>query len=1181
MVQIYHSVRKFVLWNFILLSAGSLSAQTFSLQREKFISVTDSIELDSLTILPNSLRLYRLNGELLDSNCYRLLPDNRSLLLLKTEGCLLDSVFTLLAAYSCLPYRLDRPWLHKDPLLVKKGQQVISNPFLYKPATGFSNDLFQIGSLNKEGSITRGLNFGSNQDVVVNSSMNLQLSGKLSEDLDLLLSATDDNIPVQADGTTAQLQEFDKIFIQISDKRQKLIAGDFEMKRPLSYFMNYHKKAQGLFYETRWNVMDRRKNGTEKNKVFGGGAVSKGKFARNVFQGTEGNQGPYRLRGSENELFIIILSGTETVYIDGELLKRGMENDYVIDYNTAEITFTPHHVITKDKRITVEFQYSDKLYARSVFTGGYEYEYKSGNYKERHYLFAYSEQDAKNKPLQQSLTEEDKQLMSIVGDSIQDAYILAADSVAFSNSEVLYDRTDSLVGTYTFPGVYIYSTDPDSARFRLSFSYVGPGRGNYEPLNTSANGKVYRWLIPDTVTGSLRGSYEPVLLLVSPKKKQMVTAGTEIIFGPHKRFMAEGSFTVNDINLFSTADKRNDQGYGGKMEMEFPFYSVKTRARPGKGFSAGLKLGLNYEFVNRNFAPVERFRGVEFDRDWNRTGLVQLEDLHWAGARIAAFYNERIPFSYSFSALLEGNRYSGMLHELRTDIRNSKTRFQLRSSQLSTTAASGNTGFRRVTADVSRQLGPLVLGSKAAFEENIHKNSGDTLLPLSFRFLEWEVYSGSRDSAKVNWRLSYRHRTDDAAGTEKLMRTTEADNYSGTMRWKKGTIHALAFTGTFRRLRIIDSTLTAIKPDESVTGRVEYDLVLWKGVLISGTFFEAGAGLEQKKEFAFLEVPAGQGIYTWIDHNGNGIRELNEFEIAAFPDQATFIKVFIPTQDYIRTYYNQFAQSFTLRPAVRWRKEKGWKKGISRFSNQISFHGDRKSTETDLLIAYNPFLQDVEENTLQTLNSRFRNTLWVNQGSPDWAADVSWNDQRNKSLLSSGFDTRGNAWYESNVRWSLRKRWSVQVQYKDGYKSFRSDFFPGRNYHYHYYETQPRITYQHDASLRLQLSYRYSEKMNAADLGGHRAKIQNAGIEFRYNTLQKGSFTAKANFIYIRYRGTPSGSVSFEFLEGLNSGNNITWGLNFQRTLSNNLQINLSYDGRLPEGLSVIHTGGAQVRAYF
>ncbi|MBL0104954.1 MAG: hypothetical protein IPP51_15050 [Bacteroidetes bacterium] len=230
----------------------------------------------------------------------------------------------------------------------------------------------------------------------MNSSLNLQLAGKLSDNLELLAAITDENIPVQPDGNTQQLQDFDKVFIQISDPHNRLIAGDFELKRPNGYFMNYYKKAQGAAINSEFSLTPYSKDSLKRIMRIGAGlAVSKGKFARQTLNAIEGNQGPYRLFGNNGESFIIILAGTEKIYYNGMLLERGNQNDYIIDYNTAELTFTAKRIITKDSRIVAEFEYSDKNYARSIIVANTEYE--SPKLKAR--INVYTEQDSKNQPL--------------------------------------------------------------------------------------------------------------------------------------------------------------------------------------------------------------------------------------------------------------------------------------------------------------------------------------------------------------------------------------------------------------------------------------------------------------------------------------------------------------------------------------------------------------------------------------------------------------------------------------------------------------------------------------------------------------------------------------------------------------------------------------------------------------
>jgi hypothetical protein len=78
-------------------------------------------------------------------------------------------------------------------------------------------------------------------------------------------------------------------------------------------------------------------------------AGSRGKFNTNNFNGTDGVQGPYGLTGLSGEKDIIILAGTERIFVDGIEMIRGENNDYIIEYSNATITFTPKRLITKCK----------------------------------------------------------------------------------------------------------------------------------------------------------------------------------------------------------------------------------------------------------------------------------------------------------------------------------------------------------------------------------------------------------------------------------------------------------------------------------------------------------------------------------------------------------------------------------------------------------------------------------------------------------------------------------------------------------------------------------------------------------------------------------------------------------------------------------------------------------------
>jgi len=269
-------------------------------------------------------------------------------------------------------------------------------------------------------------------------------------------------------------------------------------------------------------------------------------------------------------------------------------------------------------------------------------------------------------------------------------------------------------------------------------------------------------------------------------------------------------------------------------------------------------------------------------------------------------------------------------------------------------------------------------------------------------------------------------------------------------------------------------------------------------------------------------VDPGLGVYMWIDYNHDGIKTIGEFEVAPTPSQGEYIKVFTPSNSYIKTYNNQFSEVLTLKPAAVWETKTGFKKFVSRFSNQTSYRVDRKSTNDNLEIAYNPFLGLINDSllsdsTIKTLNSSFRNTLTINQQSSVFGIDLSYQDNQNKVLNVNGIDSRKNIYEEVRVRWNIVQQLSWNFDGILGVKKSNSGSFESRNFDIDYYSLEPKFNYQPNTSFRISVAFKYTDKSNPVNDTIVRATMQDYGTEIKWNVLNKGSFNLKANFIQIKF----------------------------------------------------------------
>ncbi|MFH0866729.1 MAG: hypothetical protein V1904_11075, partial [Bacteroidota bacterium] len=201
-----------LLFIIFLFPAIGNAQQLSNYRAKKIVLNSDTVTLDTLSIIPGSLIVRNINGNRIDSTEYIFLFPESKLMMAKDYRMLYSVLFV---SYKVFPYNFSETYQHKDANMLVPDEKGNYNPFVFtyddQPL-----DIFTFGGLNKNGSISRGISFGNSQDVVVNSSFNLQLSGKLSDDIDVLAAITDNNIPIQPEGNTQQLQDFDKVFIQLS-----------------------------------------------------------------------------------------------------------------------------------------------------------------------------------------------------------------------------------------------------------------------------------------------------------------------------------------------------------------------------------------------------------------------------------------------------------------------------------------------------------------------------------------------------------------------------------------------------------------------------------------------------------------------------------------------------------------------------------------------------------------------------------------------------------------------------------------------------------------------------------------------------------------------------------------------------------------------------------------------------
>jgi len=1038
-----------------------------------------------------------------------------------------------------------------DSLRMNTHERVIPIASDYSKEQYNNRRLIQSNKLEYTGSFSRGVSFGNTQDVVLNSNFNLQMKGDLGNGLFVRAAISDENIPIQPEGNTQVLQEFDKIFIEVKKDNTSVIAGDYELARPDSYFMNYFKKLKGVSIKS-----DNTLKGNWKVSNKGSFAVSRGKFRRQILTIREGNQGPYRLEGENGELFLQVLSGTEKVFADGKLLKRGENYDYIIDYNRAELSFTPQLIITANIRIIVEFEYAVQSYLRSL----YATESVIENEKWQFGINIYNEQDSK------SLAS------NLEFDSIDIANLeLGGDTDIFRPSQFLLgpEIPQNTIKYKLDNNRLVYSPVDTSDVYGAVFTNFGDNNGSYViDTSAAANGRVYRYI------GENQGQYDPLIQLVAPEKKQLITFSGKYNLSDSTQVYFETGLSNNDKNRFSSVDNFDNTG----IAFNSNFRDVR---KIGNANKFQLESKLDYEYAHKDFAALNPYRNPEFFRDWNfdRNEETRDQNLYSTEFKFSKNLNH---IKYGLSGFNNGTLYEGVKHLTELNITNKSWNLNVYGDLLNSTSTTETTSFFRPKASVRKNLfnNKWFIGGYFEKEKNIRKGIDDQVLnPISFNYDLYKIYLEKAALKNLSLSWSITQRNDDRVIDETLQNSTKSFDYEFGGNWKNQKNSDLEWRLVLRDYQVSENYSAIESSNRVFIGKIDHKLKLLNSGLTLNSYYESNSGQEPKVEFQYIKVQDGEGSYRWEDFNQDSLEQINEFILANFSDQGSYEKITVFNNEFISTNKVILNQSLKIDPKKIIKNKKAF---LRKFLFTSRYRIDQKALNEGTSGKLISFINTGSTDSLVAFTNSFDHNIFFNRGNPNYDIQLSYRSINNKFTQISGFENRFNHQYYSRIRINLRKTFDALLETAVGEKHLNRENFEDQNFDIDFWNIIPQLNYRPTTKLRFVLKYKIEKNKNVRP--GSNLEISNVndiGLEVTWRQNTSSNLLLRFNYVKINFDGVQNSLVEFEMLQGLKDGNNMLWSLNYTRRISKNIDLILNYNGRKSEESRLVNIAGVQMRAIF
>ena len=1164
----------------LFLSPLLLMGQGLEGEEELIIRPGDTLlTLQQTYVLSGSVRLLPARGGEVDTALYqlqsgpgrlRISPQLRDSLLLSGDSLVVT------ARYSYLPLDLPPEFFLRELKLETDStgsQRIVASTGDGGGLT--ASDIFG-SDFQRSGSITRGVVVGTNRDLTLQSGLRLEFRGMVAEDVEVLGSLSDEQTPIQPEGNTQTLREVDNIFFEVRSPVADATLGKFFAEQRGSEFTTFRRKLQGV-------------RGVGK---FGEGgntqliaALSPGSFRTQEFQGREGDQGPYRLTGASGERDIVVLAGTERVFVDGVEMVRGRENDYVVDYGTGEILFQPQRPITGFNEIVVDFEFTTRRYSRSLLAASH-----NGFLADSLIGFHLSwvrEADNPDAPIDLEYTDEDRALLAAAG----------ADANGAVRSGVrLVGRSDTGSGLYrpvdtTLNGeqIVLYRYDPtsDEAIFDVTFSRAPDGRGDYRSV---AFGR-YDYVGPGL------GEYLPVTYLPLPVEQQVAALGVE--YRPVRNGLFRGEISLGGLNQnrLSALEGTSLSGIGLKGEMRLLPDSLRV---------AGTNLGLfsgraSVRYLQGGYQPIGRISDPEFERTWNTTtriGIAGFDNL--LAESLLEWQPERgLGLRGEVGQLRQGDFFRSTRNHI--GIRYGRTDRPFAGdgqAEIIDTKDSTEGGelssWAKLMGGVAYRIGPITPGFRASYQNRQNRDERtDTLEVGSFRFLEGGPdltvdLKNVRTTISARVRLNDSARFDPATVATRFFDESQSNSYAvrGELRGLSTLRTTLDFTYRERLFDPLPDGALSSLDNSTILARSETRWSPFDRGIVFDAVYNVQTEQAARLQRLFVQVPVGEGPYIWVDLDSNGIQSEEEFR-ETISGEGEYVRINLPTEELFPVV--DLSADVRLRVDLPQIFHDTSRIGalLGGIVTETNLRLGEKSNTDDELSIYLLNLSRFQDDSTTILgNTLLQQEIYLFENVRDVSLRVRHVSRTGLTRLFSGAERSASAENSLRLRWSPTDDLGLEVNGGLIDRSLLGDELDlSRAYDLGIAELSSDLEYFVSRSLELGWLFRLRDAEDVVTPQPRSTTLTGNEVRATYSIETKGRVRASLERSVVDGSNLEGGdifSLPFQLTDGYAIGTTWRGRLAFDYRFGANIQATLSYNGRAePPASRVMHTGGLEVRAFF